>query len=218
MITIETRNFLFSIVGSILAVNLATLGLETMRENLVGGALVVLGFAYIVGGALYLLSTQGQVPQVLGERSFWFVVPGLLATFLAPPLEYLYGPQILPRNSAMELSGLAVVLAAASLCIWAWRATQGQATSLLQAKAHHPFRQSGPFRFVRHPGYAALVLLALGLCIGYSSMIGLLGIPSLMLPGLAYRMGVEEKLLIEQLGDRYRSYSHRTKRIIPGVW
>jgi protein-S-isoprenylcysteine O-methyltransferase Ste14 len=39
-----------------------------------------------------------------------------------------------------------------------------------------------------------------------------------MLPGLAYRMAVEEKLLTEQFGDEYRLYARTTKRIIPGVY
>jgi protein-S-isoprenylcysteine O-methyltransferase Ste14 len=60
--------------------------------------------------------------------------------------------------------------------------------------------------------------MALGLCIGYSSLIGLAAIPVLLLPGLAYRMNVEERLLKEQFGDEYRAYARGSKKIIPGVW
>ena len=71
---------------------------------------------------------------------------------------------------------------------------------------------------MRHPGYTGFVLMALGLGLGYSSLVGLAAVPVLMLPGLTYRMAVEEKSLTEQLGDEYRLYARTTKRIIPGVY
>jgi protein-S-isoprenylcysteine O-methyltransferase Ste14 len=46
----------------------------------------------------------------------------------------------------------------------------------------------------------------------------LAAILALILPALAYRMQVEEKLLIQEFGDQYRAYSRRTKRLVPGVW
>ena len=91
-------------------------------------------------------------------------------------------------------------------------------TGHLQVQKDHRLVREGPYRFVRHPGYTGFVLMALGLALGYSSLIGLAAIPLLMLPGLAYRMAVEEKLLTEQFGDEYRQYTRTTKRIIPGVY
>jgi protein-S-isoprenylcysteine O-methyltransferase Ste14 len=60
--------------------------------------------------------------------------------------------------------------------------------------------------------------MALGLAIGYSSWIGLAAIPLLLLPGLGYRMRVEEHLLIDMFGDEYRLFSLKTKKLIPGIW
>jgi protein-S-isoprenylcysteine O-methyltransferase Ste14 len=77
---------------------------------------------------------------------------------------------------------------------------------------------SGPYRWLRHPGYTGYLLLALGFAVGYSSPVGLVAIAVLLLPGLAYRMNVEERLLAGQFGEMYREYSRRTKKIIPGIW
>jgi len=60
--------------------------------------------------------------------------------------------------------------------------------------------------------------MTLGLAIGYSSLTGLIAIPVLLLPGLAYRMKVEERLLTEQFGDEYRVYAGKSKKLIPFVW
>jgi len=38
------------------------------------------------------------------------------------------------------------------------------------------------------------------------------------LVGLSYRIHVEEKALLNDLGDRYRSYAEDHKRLIPFVW
>jgi protein-S-isoprenylcysteine O-methyltransferase Ste14 len=37
-------------------------------------------------------------------------------------------------------------------------------------------------------------------------------------PGLAYRIGVEEKILVEQFGEEYLAYKKRTRKLIPGIW
>ena len=48
-----------------------------------------------------------------------------------------------------------------------------------------------------------------------------LSLPVVMLPVFAvfvYRMNVEERALISGLGDSYRAYIARTKRLIPFVY
>jgi protein-S-isoprenylcysteine O-methyltransferase Ste14 len=61
-------------------------------------------------------------------------------------------------------------------------------------------------------------LMALGLCIGYSSLIGLIAIPILLIPGLSFRMKVEERMLSEEFRDDYWAYARRAKKLIPGIW
>jgi protein-S-isoprenylcysteine O-methyltransferase Ste14 len=88
----------------------------------------------------------------------------------------------------------------------------------VEVQSDHRLIRSGPYRFVRHPGYTGFVLMTLGVVLGYSSVIGLAGIVLLLLPGLAYRMNVEERLLAEHFGDEYIDYVRRSKKLIPGVW
>ncbi len=86
---VEIRNLVFLILGATLAITLANLGLETIRENWLGGVLIFLGLFYIVGGAIYLWAPQGEVDvcEGLSHPSLWVLAPGLTAVFLAPPLE-----------------------------------------------------------------------------------------------------------------------------------
>lgn len=145
------------------------------------------------------------------------ILPGFLAVFFAPPLEYLYLSETLPRGLTIQLIGLFIIVIAVFLHLWTRVTLKRMYSGSVQVQPGHTLVREGPYRFVRHPGYAGFILMALGLCIGYSSLIGLIAILILMLPGLAYRMQVEEKYLIEAFGDAYRDYTLTTKRILPGI-
>lgn len=71
---------------------------------------------------------------------------------------------------------------------------------------------------MRHPAYAAYLLMSLGVGLGYSSLIGIFSVLILLLPAMIYRVRVEERLLAEQFGQCYRDYAARTARLIPGIW
>jgi protein-S-isoprenylcysteine O-methyltransferase Ste14 len=118
----------------------------------------------------------------------------------------------------MELAGLVIILLGLAIRIWTRMTIGGMYSGYLRVMVGHMLVTDGPYRLVRHPGYTGLVIMALGLCIGYSSLIGLGAIPVLLLPGLAYRMAVEEKLLLAQFDGEFRDYIQKTKRLIPFVW
>jgi protein-S-isoprenylcysteine O-methyltransferase len=83
--------------------------------------------------------------------------------------------------------------------------------------ADHKVIDNGPYRFVRHPSYSGLLLMLLGIGMSTANVLALLVI---MLPGigLLYRIKVEESVLAESLGSRYREYMQKTKRLIPFVY
>jgi protein-S-isoprenylcysteine O-methyltransferase Ste14 len=209
------------VFGTTLALVLGCLAFETSATNHLGWFLFTVSIAYCAGGAFYIWQNLSwDVPGRTedGDLSFWFLMPGILAIFFTPPLEYLYLPSMLPRTITMELIGLLTILMGVSLLIWVRHALGGSFSLYLQARLHPYLIEKGPYRLIRHPGYAGLVLLAIGLSIGYSSMIGLIVIPILLIPGLIYRILIEEGRLNEAFGDSYRLYASGRKRLIPGIW
>ena len=60
-------------------------------------------------------------------------------------------------------------------------------------------------------------LLCFGLPDSASSLYGLL-IMSALIPVLLYRIRLEERLLIEEFGDAYRTYQQRTNKLIPFIY
>jgi protein-S-isoprenylcysteine O-methyltransferase Ste14 len=216
------------VVAPVLAICLALLGLETLGSNFLSWFLLVFGVAYPAGGVIYYFIRRepfwnpvdrGEVSrEEEGDRSFWAILPGFLVVFFAPPLEWMYLPVVLPRTLWMQIAGLVLILAAMVLRIWVRAHLRGLYSGHVEVQVGHRLVQSGPYGFVRHPGYTGFLLLALGLAVGYSSWIGLAALPVLLLPGLAYRMKVEETLLTEQFKDDYRAYTRKVKKLIPGVW
>jgi protein-S-isoprenylcysteine O-methyltransferase Ste14 len=77
--------------------------------------------------------------------------------------------------------------------------------------------EAGPYRWLRHPSYSGAILTLFGLGLAYGNWASVLVL--ILLPGIgyAYRISVEERVLLAELGDAYGQYMKRTKRIVPFV-
>jgi len=84
--------------------------------------------------------------------------------------------------------------------------------------ANHRLIDTGPYRYVRHPSYtgALMAFLGLGLCLDNWLSLAVIMVPVLLV--FLWRMRVEEAALLQGLGDPYRDYMRRTKRLIPAVY
>jgi protein-S-isoprenylcysteine O-methyltransferase Ste14 len=114
--------------------------------------------------------------------------------------------------------GLALFILGLALTVWAYH-TLGRFFSLeVQIQNDHNIVDSGPYRVLRHPGYARVACGFLGLGIALQSCVSVLILLLATTAAFAYRVHVEEKFLVAELGDDYVRYMARTKRIIPYVW
>jgi protein-S-isoprenylcysteine O-methyltransferase len=84
--------------------------------------------------------------------------------------------------------------------------------------ADHRVIDSGPYRWVRHPSYSGALLACLGYGIVLGSWLSLLMVTLPIAAMLMRRIAVEEAALSAALGEAYRRYAARTRRLIPFVW
>ena len=77
---------------------------------------------------------------------------------------------------------------------------------------------TGPYKWIRHPSYAGLLLILAGLGLARGNWLSVAACLVLPLPALAWRIHVEEAELSRVLGDVYRGYQTTTARLIPGLW
>src|SRR5438093_9740593 len=75
----------------------------------------------------------------------------------------------------------------------------------------------GPYRLVRHPSYTGVLITFIGLSLAVQSLGALLVLLGVFVVSYGYRMRVEEKALLSELGEDYANYMKRTKRLIPYI-
>jgi protein-S-isoprenylcysteine O-methyltransferase Ste14 len=79
-----------------------------------------------------------------------------------------------------------------------------------------PVIDRGPYRWVRHPSYSGSLLTVVGVLLACANPLAFIGlIPALI--AYAFRIRVEEQVLSKDLGEPYRAYMRRTRRLIPFV-
>ena len=76
---------------------------------------------------------------------------------------------------------------------------------------------TGPYRWIRHPLYAALLYLAWGVALKSASMPSL-GLAVLASAFLLATAKIEEEENGVRFGASYREYMRRTKRFLPWLW
>jgi protein-S-isoprenylcysteine O-methyltransferase Ste14 len=87
----------------------------------------------------------------------------------------------------------------------------------IQAERGHRAISGGPYRWMRHPGYAGAVLTHLTTALLLNSWWAL--VPAVVVSGvLVVRTALEDRYLQEQL-EGYREYAGQVRyRLLPGVW
>lgn len=75
--------------------------------------------------------------------------------------------------------------------------------------------QNGPYRYIRHPAYSGTFLTMMGVGLAMTNWASLVALLMGVLLGHMYRVNVEERALIQSIGQPYIEYMHRTKRFIP---
>ena len=116
---------------------------------------------------------------------------------------------------AVEPIGVAIQVLSVLLMLWA-RATFGVRS--LHAAANPTgggLVTNGPYRFLRHPIYAAILyFLGVGIVSHLSWTTGALGLVAIA--ASAVRILSEERLIVQRYPE-YTAYAARTKRVVPYV-
>lgn len=87
----------------------------------------------------------------------------------------------------------------------------------IQEDRHHQVESGGPYRFIRHPGYAGAILSGMVLPLALGSIYAL--VPALVgCIGFVVRTSWEDIELLQNLNG-YRDYASKVRyRLLPGVW
>jgi protein-S-isoprenylcysteine O-methyltransferase Ste14 len=119
---------------------------------------------------------------------------------------------------AVQVIALIVMAASAAVLVWAEAVNRFFSPVIrIQTERGHHVITNGPYRYIRHPGYAAgsILFFAGGFVLG-SWLAVLIGV-AIVLPVLV-RTVREDRILREQL-EGYTAYAEKVRyRLLPGVW
>lgn len=114
-------------------------------------------------------------------------------------------------------AGLALMILGSGLRRLCWKTLGEYFTGDVRASESQPVIMIGPYRWVRHPSYTAGIMMnvAIGLALANWLSVAILFLASLV--GYAYRVRVEERALLLELGAPYANYMRTHKRFVPFI-
>jgi protein-S-isoprenylcysteine O-methyltransferase len=79
----------------------------------------------------------------------------------------------------------------------------------------HPVARDGPYRWVRHPGYLGSLLTLNGVALASGNLVTLLASLAATSAAYAYRIKVEDEMLLTSLGRAYAEYRAEVRALLP---
>jgi protein-S-isoprenylcysteine O-methyltransferase Ste14 len=115
------------------------------------------------------------------------------------------------------LTGPSLMVLSIALRSWAALTLGRYYTRTLRTAADQPVIRTGPYRFVRHPGYLGTQLLWVGFGLSAQNWIAGAAWGALMFVLYRQRISAEEAMLLRKVGPAYAEYMASTPQLIPGM-
>jgi len=143
-----------------------------------------------------------------------FVSIGFVGLILLPAIDHRFGwshlsiPAILAGDALVLLGWLGI--------FFVFR-ENSFASATIESAEDQRVVSTGLYAWVRHPMYATLLLMLLGIPVALGSWWGVLVVIAIV-PALIWRLTDEERFLVRHLPD-YSTYQRRVRyRLLPRVW
>lgn len=196
----------------------------------------VMGWVFVITSFVFTLVSRilviRQSPDLLRERArsvdvgdikTWDKVL-LLGVIVGPILvlavagldeRFSWSPQI---QLPFQLTAVAVLLLGYVVSTWAFMVNRFfSAVVRIQKDRNHTVVTTGPYRFLRHPGYAGGILTSMATPIMLGSLWALLPMGCAVCMYIV-RTFLEDRTLQEEL-DGYKEYAQKVRfRLFPGLW
>jgi protein-S-isoprenylcysteine O-methyltransferase Ste14 len=140
-----------------------------------------------------------------------------LLTFLVAGLDHRFG-WTATMFIYLHLLGLLIFMLGNALTVWALYVNAFFSTSVrIQEDRGQTVVSTGPYAFVRHPGYVGMILHIAGLPLLFGSIWAY--VPALLMVGVTViRTSLEDQTLQDEL-QGYKDYTEQVRyRLLPGIW
>ena len=134
---------------------------------------------------------------------------GFAVSFLLPQTA------ILGKRGLVFVVGISVMLAGTAFRWYSARLLGEYFTFDIATRSGQLLIETDPYRYIRHPSYSGALLTLAGFGLALGNWAALAAAVSCLGLAYAYRIPVEEAALASTIGEAYKQYMRRTKRLIP---
>jgi protein-S-isoprenylcysteine O-methyltransferase Ste14 len=181
---------------------------------------VVLAWAFLPEWRLLLRTRRQGIAGPQDAGSMKVIIAGMeMALLLAVPLAFLAPAASMTHGRrALFWAGVGLLVLGSLLRRHCFRMLGDSFTGAVRVHTGQAVIERGAYRWVRHPSYAAGMLLYVGIGLALTNWLSLLVLVVTSTIVYTYRVSVEERALVGTLGDRYLAYMRRTKRFVPFIF
>ena len=147
----------------------------------------------------FVLAMKAQASTLVSTASSWLLRPAL------------------PGMPLVAWVGVCLGCLGLLLRLWAVLTLRHRYTRTLLVHEDHAIERRGPYRFVRHPGYLGSLLCLNGLALAAGSTSVVLASIAATFVAYAYRIRVEDAMLIAAFGEPYESYRLEVRALLPSM-
>lgn len=189
---------------------------EAFRRPLAIPFWIVFFFAFVREGRV-IRGAIGNPPCEQDHGTFRALMIGSPVTMLVAAGVSLLPWLAIEHSVAALVAGMGLLVCGAVLRRLCFNALGQSFTGTVLVSRGQRLVQDGVYRLIRHPSYTAAFLMftGIGFALGSWISVAILFLVHCYLYGV--RVSVEERALLETLGEPYREYMARTKRFIPFV-
>jgi protein-S-isoprenylcysteine O-methyltransferase Ste14 len=209
-----------AIIQLAISIALSALGWGGLGALLAHPARAAFVALMILATAAALLSpvnlSSGQRESVRGRLIFIPAAAGVtLLAWLMPYMDRHDAWTI--DGDAVRYLGVAAMFIGSILRVWPMFVLGHRFSGLVAIQRDHQLVTTGPYRFVRNPSYAGMMIGMAGWALIFRSSVGVV-LTALGFVLLVSRIRDEEALLSSQFGAEYAEYCRRTWRLVPGIY
>jgi protein-S-isoprenylcysteine O-methyltransferase Ste14 len=184
--------------------------------------IIIISFTYLYGFFEFFMSLRQRSKQKIeksGDRlSIWILG---ISIAIGYSLSFSIGSTKIGRIYHWDLFfviGMIFILVGLIIRINSILTLKQQFTYTVTKIENHVLIESGLYKVIRHPGYLGQLIIFFGISTSLSNWLSVLLMIIAVLFGYIYRINIEERFLINQMGQKYIDYQKRTKKLIPMIY
>jgi protein-S-isoprenylcysteine O-methyltransferase Ste14 len=145
------------------------------------------------------------------------VAAGLYLLFGSPFTPAWFNQPVFTVTLPIALAGFGLAICGVGFSIWARLILGENWSSSPTIKQDHTLIVTGPYRAVRHPIYAGLLIALLGSALQHGLVRSFFAVLTCAV-GLYLKVSVEEQFMVQRFGEAYLRYRTNVNALVPYVF